>query len=429
MTSVRQSFVFGAESEYGKGKASGYKWIAPPPGSYISTEHSRAAQRVQSTGTKFWDTVAYGKLTGSFTWTFTLDYNYLEPFFFAFEEYTTPATESKDYSTGNDKDNTGRYHTSGYYTFAKKDYSRVKSFTIRRKIINNITGNTGKDELSELRGCVIRNVRMAKASNTSQVNVTFTGFYSNEKLVEGTLNTTDFKPYDGKLAEYMCMYTTDSSSPNTASDYVYVANTDSLELSIGNNLDAIFTTCSPFAKNYYEGVSDFAFSTSCYSDDPERYKLRVYGGGSKVNPTSTGGNTYVPATKGLTPLKGIRLYTYDGTATDSTSDEPSSTTDTVISNSENIMMIDIRECVIKSLTWPKGDSKLQDVISSAECKNIWLQFKVKNTPVFDPTNSEVKNKISDSPDPTTPSTSTSGTDTSGTDTTGTDTTGTDTTNP
>lgn len=404
MTSVRQSFVFGVESEYGKGKSSGYKWIAPPPGSYISTEHSRAAQRVQSTGTKFWDTVAYGKLTGSFTWSFTLDYDYLEPFYLAFEEYVLPTEGNKDYSTGNDKDNSGRYHTSGYFTFAKKDYSRVKSFTIRRKIINHITGNMGKDEMSELRGCVIRNVRMAKASNTSQVNVTFTGFYSNEELVEGTLDTTDFVPYDGKLAEYMCMYTTDNDNPNTATDYAYVANTDSLELSIGNNLDAIFTTCSPFAKNYFEGVSDFAFSTSCYSDDPERYKLRVYGGGSKVKPTATNGNTYVPATKGLTPLKGIKLCTYDGVATDSTDDEPTSPSN--LPTSDNIMIINIRECVIKSLTWPKGDSKLQDVISSAECKNIWLEFKVKGNPTFDPTKDGVKNGISSSPDPTVASSST-----------------------
>ena len=395
MTAVRKGFVFGLESTYGGGIGSGaggsYKWIAPPPGAWLSTQHNRATTRIQSTGTKFWDTIAYGKLTGSFTMNFVFDYKYLEPFFLIFEGYTAPNINSGAVGSK-------AYHTNTYHTFFKKDVARVPSFTIREKIINHITNNDDdSDEMRELVGCVVRNMRISKASNTSEVNVTLTGFYANERLVKCHLDYTDYQDYDGQLAEYTCMFTTDNSSPNTTSEYDYVANTDTLEVSVSNSADAIYNTCSPFAKNYYEGTASFDFSTSCWSNDPRRYKTRLYGGGSQTNRVSTiGGNTtYLPMTKGMTPMKGIKLYTYDGTLddVDTTTDNRANIKNT-IEGSDHVSCVNIRDCVIKSLTWPKGDgSKIQDVISSAECRNVWLEFKTDDNLVFDPKSQDVRNKV------------------------------------
>lgn len=383
MSAVRVGFVFALEDEYGKGPGQGKPWIAPPPGSYISTQHNRTAQRIQSTGTKFWDTVAYGKLSGSFTWPFTFDYNYLEPFFLAFEKYVGPTTSTIDSESA--QEGSRFTHTYGYYTFAKQDGVRPKPFSIRRKIINHTTnGDEDSDELSQLNGCVIRSIKISKSTTTSQVNVTLSGFYSNEFMVEGHLPMTDYQGYDGQLAEYMCMFTADG---NVESDgqYSYVANTDSLELTVTNNIEAIYTTCSPFAKNFYEGIAAFDFSTSCWSNDIHRYKTRVYGGGSQAPESPVGSNRYVPMTKHLSPLKGIRLCTYDGTL----DDVDNASAMNIIRSSDRVAIFNIRDTVIKSLPWPKADgSKIQDVISSAECRNIWLEVKVPqvdgNYPVFDP---------------------------------------------
>lgn len=276
---------------------------------------------------------------------------------------------------------------------------RPKSFVIRAKILNHTTnGNNESDEMHEMYGCVIRNMKVSKSSSSSQVNVTFTGFYASEKMVEGNLPYTDYKMYDGQLAEYMCMFTSDST-PTSSSDYEYVANTDSLDLTISNNVEAIYTTCSPFAKNFYEGVASFDFSTSCWSNDIHRYKTRVYGGGIETT-RKEGSNGYLPMTKQLKPLKGIRLYTYDGTLDDMDGESVVST----IESSNHVAVFNIRDTVIKSLPWPKGDgSKIQDVISSAECRNIWLEVKVpmvnSSYPVFDPSNASVKNRV-ESADPT-----------------------------
>ena len=386
MTAIRVGFLFALESSYGMGKGESYEWIAPPPGSYISTQHHRAAQRIQSTGTKFWDTVAYGKLTGSFTWTFTMDYKYLEPFFLVFEQYVDPTVSSGEGDVGSKY-----YHTQDYHTFAKQDGKRMPSFVIRRKILNHITnGVNNTDEMTELRGCVVRNFRVSKASNTSQINIEMTGFYANEVMVEGYLPTTDYQAYDGQLSEYMCMFTADDNV-NVDNQYSYVANTDSLSLGVSNNADAIYTTCSPFAKNYYEGTSDFEFSTSCWSNDIHRYKTRLYKGGKQY--TGAVNNTYYPQTKNLAPLPGIKLYSYDGTQQGNNDETGIINT---IQNSEHVSVFNIRDCVIKSLTWPKADgSKIQDVISSAECRNIWLE--VKSAPddgkSFNPAASSVQNGV------------------------------------
>ena len=367
MTGVRQSFVFALEKEF-KGDVIGTKWIRPPPGSYLSTGHSRGATKINTEGCKTWDTVAYGQLTGSWEWTFTLDYDYLEPFYLAFEDYDV--TQNLD----------GSYT----HTFKKANNGIVPSFTIRRKVLNNLGMGGGQDEVVELKGCVLRNLSFSKGAGASQTSVTMTGFYATEEMVLGDLDTTDYTAYNGHLTEHMCMYVSDDGE-----EYNYVAKTDSLQVSIENSSNPLYSTCSAFAVKYYEGYTNYSFGTSCYSDDPERYKLRVYGGGSKATKT---GSTTGPMNKGLHPLKGIKLIAYDGALDEDctlASAEASSKT----------FSFTIEDCVIKSLTWAKGDGQvLQDKISSCDCRLMTMAVKT-NIGNFDMSTGTTRNQTVVSPDP------------------------------
>ena len=370
MTGVRQSFVFALEDGF-KGDIKGTKWIRPPPGSYLSTGHSRGATKVNTEGCKTWDTIAYGQLTGSWEWTFTLDYDYLEPFYLAFEDYDVePSSDGKTFT----------------HTFKKKNNGIVPSFTIRRKVLNNLGIGGGEDEVVDLKGCVLRNISFSKGAGASQTSVTMTGFYATEEMVLGTLTDgTDYTAYKGHLTEHLCMYVSDNGT-----DYDYVAKTDSLQVSIENSSNPLYSTCSAFAVKYYEGYTNYSFGTSCYSDDPERYKLRVYGGGSKAKKT---GSTTGPMNKGLTPLKGIKLIAFDGTASEG------ATIANAIADSDRTFTLTITDCVIKSLTWAKGDGQvLQDKISSCDCRLMTLEFK-NTCPTFDMSSGESYNQTVESPDP------------------------------
>ena len=378
MTAIRQSFLFELEDYFGKPNAT-HHWIAPPPGSFINTTHNRGTTRVQSAGTKVWDTVAYGQLTGSWEWTFMLDYDYLEPLYFAFEsliEYECTGTAQNPTVTNNYTD----------HKYDKSNTGRVRSFTIRRKMLNRMAGGPeNSDEMEEIYGCVVRNISFSKAAGDSQIQVRMTGFFVDEAMVLGRLDATDYQEYDGHLAEYFCMFVGDNPT-DTLSQCHYVANTESLEISIENGADPIYNTCSPFASAYYENITNYSFSTSCYSNNPNNYKLRVYGGGRKVEPvTDIDGTRYIsrPMAKGLAPMKKIYLIAYDGSARSYDTTSEGTTThveDTDITSADIIaaynrstkkICVDITDCVIKSLTWPKGDgSKITDNISSTECKRI-----------------------------------------------------------
>lgn len=345
MTGIRQSFVFALENEFAKGKADGNPWIAPPVGSFFNSTHSRQATKIYTVGSKFFDTVAYGQLNGSFNWTFVFDYHYLEPLQLAFEKIGCTPNEDGVHFT---------------HTFEKVNNMRIPSFTVRRKILNEFAGGPDEsDEITELRGCVVRNVSFSKAAGTSQLQVTMTGFYVDEVMFKGDLDATDYKEYEGKLSEYMCMFVGGVSTDN------YVANTESLEFSIENNSDAIYNTCSPFAGLYYEGRANCTFGTTCYSNNPSNYKQRVYSGGFR-------NDVLRPMAKGLKPIPLVTLAAYDKSIRDP---EYMDVVDysSALADSDESMTVELTDVVIKSLTWPKGnDQKLQDTISSAECKKITI---------------------------------------------------------
>lgn len=348
MTGIRQSNLFALEDKgkFGSGKGSS-PWIAPPPGTFVSFTHNRAASTIYTAGSKNWDEVSYGGITGSFEWTFTADYDYLWPFLLVFEDYKCV-------------EDTSVQPVQYLHTFSKANNKRVPSFCIRQVILNRMAGGPdGSDEIRIVKGCVARNIRFSESAGSSQLNVTITGFYVDEEMQKGNLEATDYQEYDGDLMEFQCLFIGDATDAN------YVSNVDSLNVSIENSSDKIPHVCGPVAAEFYEGRTSFSMGMTCYSNNPSKYQQRVYSGGFDNTALS-------PLRKNLHPIDRVTLATYDL----SKSDEED--VSECIARSEKYAMFIIDKVIIKSLTWQKGDgSKLMDQVSSCECKK--LKLVIKNT--------------------------------------------------
>lgn len=404
MTGIRQSIVFSREKEgeYGQGKDPAAMWLAPPPGTFFTSTHNRNVQRIQTTGSKFWDAQAYGQLGGSWSWTFTMDYNYLEPFYFLFESIdsnsglTSPAASGIDAGMGvSMSDTTGIIHT-----FQKINNDRVKSFTVLRKINNQMVGGS-RNEITQLTGCVVKSFQFQRSAATSKIDVSLSGFYSNERLLAEDADLTsiwptDYQEYDdsdGGLIEYSCLYA------GGLGDGEYMANTESISIGVDNSAAAVYSVCSPFASNYYEGLTNISFSTTCYSTDPLQYKTRLYSGGFTNRPPQVDG-AYVPMSKGMKPVPKMCIGCYSNQINrDDPTYEPDPGTagqDSLPSNNNQAntaytrtvaeafadsvfaLGFQLDQVVIKSLPWQKGDgSKLQDSISSSEAQKLIMYVKTK----------------------------------------------------
>lgn len=357
MTSVRMSFVFAPEREFKGGKNKDDKWIAPPPGSYFSSTGTRQTSAIYTTGSKKWETTAYGAYSGTWDWTFMLDYHYLEPLMLAFDTVNEKKwIDNPSYSN----------FTGGTYVFKKGKTGRVPSFTVRRKILHTVAGGD-TDELVELYGCVVNTISFSRSASTSQYQVQMSGTYANEKMTLGDLGVTDYQPYDGELVEYSCVSIADDASDDFAKSK-YVANTDSISVSLQNNTNMVFNTCTPFATQYYEDRNQFQISTSCYSTDPKAYKTRMYSGGytnEKLKPMS----------KGLKPMEKMFISTFneDCTEFEGTTDEK---LHEAFEASAKSLLFEINKIVVKSMKWVNGDgSKLTDTLSSVDCRDIVLTIK------------------------------------------------------
>ena len=358
MTSVRMSFVFAPEDEF-KGGIGSKKWIAPPPGSYFSSTGTRQTSAIYTTGSKKWETTAYGAYSGSWDWTFMLDYHYLEPLMLAFDTVNgVKWVENPSYETFKNDNHT--------FVFKKGRTGRVPSFTVRRKILHTVAGGD-TDELVELYGCVVSTISFTRSATTSQYQVQMSGTYANEEMTLGDLGETDYLSYDGELVEYSCVSIADRAEDKFEQSN-YVANTDSTSITLQNNTNMVFNTCTPFATQYYEDRNQFQISTSCYSTDPTAYKTRMYSGGytnEKLKPMS----------KGLKPMEKMFISTFNGDCA-----EIEGTTDEKLHNAFNAstksLLFEINKLVVKSMKWVNGDgSKLTDSLSSVDCKDITLTIK------------------------------------------------------
>lgn len=369
MTSVRMSFVFAPEDEFKEGIGD-KDWIAPPPGSYFSSTGTRKTSAIYTTGSKKWETTAYGEYSGTWDWTFMLDYHYLEPLMLAFDTVNGKKwVDNPSYETFTSNDHT--------FVFKKGKTGRVPSFTVRRKILHTIAGGD-TDELVELYGCVVNTISFSRSASTSQYQVQMSGTYANEEMTLGDLGETDYEPYDGELVEYSCVSITDGAEYGFEQSK-YVANTDSISVSLQNNTNMVFNTCTPFATQYYEDRNQFQISTSCYSTDPTAYKTRMYSGGytnEKLKPMS----------KGLKPMEKMFISSFNGDCTEieGTSDEK---LHNAFAGSSKSLLFEINKLVVKSMKWVNGDgSKLTDSLSSVDCRDITLTIKCdeggNTTPLF-----------------------------------------------
>lgn len=365
MTSVRMSFVFAPEDEFKGGKSNGIEWIAPPPGSYFSSTGTRQTSAIYTTGSKKWETTAYGAYSGTWDWTFMLDYYYLEPFVLAFDKVYIDGDMEFPIEWHSFKNYNAYQGTS--FKFVKGKTGRVPSFTVRRKISHTIAGGS-VDEMVELKGCVVNTISFSRSASTSQYQVQMSGTYADEKMYLGSLPDLDYKEYEGELVEYSCVAIADNSAA-VIGNATYVANTDSVSISIQNNTNMIYNTCTPFATQYYEDRNQFQISTSCYSTNPTAYKTRMYSGGSD--------NTHrAPMSKGLKPLGKMFIASFNGTIDPDDLDIDGTKLSNAFENSENNILFEVSDLVVKSMKWVNGDgSKLTDTLSSVDCKDI--SFTVK----------------------------------------------------
>ena len=374
MTGVRQSIVFRIESSFAEDLytkeavngvigTDGQTWIEVPPGTYFQNTHTRSTNKIYGMGAKFYEMPEYGALSGSWEWTFPLSYEYLEPLLLAFEDYSAP-------SEGSD-----------YHVFRKANAKRVCSFAVRRKILNRIAGGPDKsDEVDYIMGCVVKSIRISRSAGSSKATVTMSGMYAKDRMVKGNLDSTDYTTRSANLVEYGCLIYDDMPGDGVVAKPSIVDCVDSITLSVDNGVSPISSTCTPFAVGYYEGKASCSFGITAYANDPSRIKQRTYSGGylSKDKlPTA-------PMTRTMKPLPVATVFSFnldrdvfsDSNDIGFTSMGASMDPIDRFRNSNHSAMFIIKDTIIKSISWQKGDGgRLMDQISSAECKDITLMFK------------------------------------------------------
>lgn len=339
MTGIRYSVAVAGETTFG---VAGTKFFTLPAGAYMSATYNVSTETVYSPGSKFFDTVVYGKVSGSFEISYTMSYEHMELLRFAFEDYDVTELEN------------GKYK----HTFSKANNARIQPFTIRRKTINDITGPTaGQDETTLFKGCVIKSVRISQSSGSGKMSVTMSGYFQNAETTLGNLNTTDYREFDGQVVEWACLFIGDKD----------VANVESLTLSIDNGAGMQYTTCRDTAVNYYEDKSSFQFGMTCYSNDFLRYKALVYTGGQDAS-NAKNGNAYRPLCKNRHPIPRMAMRSFD------TCRGEGETVYAAFERAGKSLTFNIEDCIVKSATWQKGDgSRMLDQMSSAECKRISIE--------------------------------------------------------
>lgn len=338
MTAYRQSMIYALESTYGAGPGAN-SFISPPPNTFFTSTHTRSTSIYYAEGTKNWEVVTYGQMQGSWSWSFILDYEYPEPLALFFDSVVTTSTSS-----------------GKKIEFSKSSTKRVPSFCVQRKILNNVAGGpSGKDETVVLKGCVARDITFNRSGAGAQIVVSMSGFYADEEMTLSSLTATDYASYTGDPVEYACLMIGSED----------VAYTEQISISISNNASPIYSVCSPFAQNYYEGPTSYRFGTTAYSNNPERYKRRLYSGGKDNRHLKPMGKDLAPV-----PEMSIKCYTYSD-HNDPTIDAIVTGKDTSVDTSSKSITFTMTDVIIKSLTWEKGDGqKLMDTISSADVKKI-----------------------------------------------------------
>lgn len=362
MTEIRKSIVFKKiGSDFGSTDAitkadETTGWSVFPPGTHFSFTASRQAEGIYGTGNKFREAVSYGAFSGSWNLSFILDYNHLEPLEMIFEKVTSNVPDAS--ST----------ETSATFTFEKANTSRVGHYAFRIKQMNEIAGGpSGSDEVVTLYGCVAKQISISRTAQSSQASVEMNGTFANMRTQLGKLASTDYKEYadDTEITQYSCMFMDSFGDSN------YVADVDSHTVTVENAVNFVYNTCKAFATGYFEGRTTIQWNAQTYSNDPQnKFRLRVNSGG--VDSTHLR-----PMCKGLKPMSKTIFTTYSGTTcSDDKSNEYGEGIVEAHDKSKYSMDIELTKSVVKSITYPKGESgKMSDALSSVDCAGIKITVK------------------------------------------------------
>lgn len=361
MTAIRTSLAFAFESQFRGGLPENGKYLAAPPNSFFTHGHQRSTNRQNTMGTKKFDYIAYGSYHGTWSWSFTADYHYLEPLLAVFEDYKVETIEE-------DPDKEGSKITGYKHTFRKVDAGRVPTMCFRRVQLNKQAGGENGDEVLYISGAVCTDFNISVNAGQSQVNVSMSGFSAEEYVEIKQLSHTDFKEYDGEHVNFACLFTSDTPSEDS-----YVGNVQALRVTVKNNAERIWSTCGPIMGGYYEGVSNYEVTANIYSTNP-LFRNRLYTGGrAPVTGETTSAVidgktvTYVPSVrcKKLAPMESMCITSYSGCA------GVGKTLIDAMKVSPFRMDINISDVVFKSMSWERGESSmLMDNLSSAECRSV-----------------------------------------------------------
>lgn len=351
MTAIRYSIRIGKETAYGSGKPKD-GWYDLPPGTKMSATHNVSTETVYTAGSKFFDTAVYGATSDSWELSFDMDYDHIWPFEMIFENHTVKKADRE-----------------GFYehTFTKTNNTWIQPFVIERTTLNGMTGGShGSDERTTFSGCIAKSIRISRSSgSSSKATVTISGAAKKPKTELGDFKS-NYKDYEGQLVEFACMFYGDE----------YVANVESMTIGIDTGANVRRSTCTPFPVGYYEDKTSFQFGMTTYANDPKRYMLRVYTGGQDGEKSSLGTNVYGPMCKNKVPCPEISMKSFDTCCTKEGTTQES--IEDALARAGYSASFDIEDCVLKSTTWQKGDGRLLDQMSSAECKRITLTIVNKS---------------------------------------------------
>ncbi len=367
MTEIRKSIVFKKiTSDFGSSSAIAEAdktdgWSVFPPGTHFSFTASRQAEGIYGTGNKFREAVSYGAFSGSWNLSFILDYNHLEPLEMVFESVTATVPKADDEAS------------DATFVFKKTNTTRVGHYAFRIKQMNEIAGGPSEsDEVVTLYGCVAKQISISRTAQSSQAAVEMNGTFANMKTMLGTLASTDYREYadDTEITQYSCMFMDSLANEN------YVADVDSHTVSVENAVSFVYNTCKAFATGYFEGRATIQWSAQTYSNDPKgKFRLRVNSGG--VDSTHLR-----PMCKGLKPMAKTIFTTYSGSTCpdDGNTAEYASDIKGAHDKSKYSMDIELDKSVVKSITYPKGESgKMSDALSSVDCSGITITVKRPKT--------------------------------------------------
>ncbi len=279
------------------------------------------------------------------------------------------------------------------HTFKKSDIKRVPTMCFRRLQLNHQVGGKHGDEILEVYGAVCTEWAISATAGASQIQVNMSGFaYKPFKKLVPFLDTTEYNAYNGEHVMYACLFDSWTAGTDT-----YISDVQSLRANIKNNATKVYSTCGPVMTNYQEGKSDYELTVNLYSKDAT-FRDRVFTGGQKaaewmpnydtvtiyeneygmvVDPSTPGatakgpyGYLKTPLCKNLYPMDQASIVSYD-TCRDIEAGKDLGST---IQEADFKFSLMVDDVVFKQMSLERGDSsKLMDNLTSAECREMWLE--------------------------------------------------------